>query len=299
MQARSMTHYVATTKRTDKPEKLSLIDKARIILTGVQLTRPINHKTPQDVGLTYETHGIALTNQEQLETWFVPAQSSRGIVLLFPPYGGSKQSLLPPSKIFHDLGYDLLLVDFRGAGGSSGSDTTLGVREAKDVAQAVNYVQQKWPDRPIILYGASMGSVAVMRSISQEGVRPTAVILESPFDRLLSTVRHRFEAMGMPTSPGSELIVWWGSMQQGIDGFGHNPVEYAKDIKCPTLVMYGESDQRVTLKEVESIVNNLPGPKQMLVLPGVGHGGLASDHPQQWQQQVQQFLHSMTFSTKP
>jgi uncharacterized protein len=97
MQARSMTHYVENTKRTDKPEKLSLTDKARIIFTGVQLTRPINRKTPQDMGLAYETHAIALPKQEQLETWFVPAQATRGIVLLFPPYGGSKQSLFAPS----------------------------------------------------------------------------------------------------------------------------------------------------------------------------------------------------------
>jgi uncharacterized protein len=70
----------------------------------------------------------------------------------------------------------------------------LGVREASDVVLAVGYVQQKWSGRPILLYGASMGAVAVMRAIAQLGIKPTAVILESPFDRLLNTVRHRFEA---------------------------------------------------------------------------------------------------------
>lgn len=215
---------------------------------------------------------------------------SQGVVLLFPPYGASKQALLAPSKVFHELGYDALLVDFRGVGGSSGSDTTLGMREAKDVAQAVGYVQQKWAGRPIFLYGASMGSVAAMRAIAQEGVAPTAVILESPFDRLLNTVRHRFTAMGIPSFPGAELIVWWGGWQQGINGFAHNPVEYARDIKCPVLLMYGEYDKRVSLEEVKSILDALPDRKQLAVFSAVGHGSLASDDPQKWKQQVQQFL---------
>lgn len=290
MQARAMTHYVEHRERTAKPEELSLSQKAWIVLTGVELPRPTNHQTPQAVGLPYQTHQIALPDGERLEAWFIPSESSRGVVLLFPPYGASKQALLAPSKIFHELGYDTLLVDFRGVGGSSGSETTLGVREAKDVAQAVSYVQQKWAGRPILLYGASMGAVAVMRAVAHEEVTPSAVILESPFDRLLNTVRHRFEAMGIPSFPGAELIVWWGGWQQRIDGFAHNPIEYAKEIEHPVLLMYGEYDQRVTLQEVKSILDTLPGQKQLIVFSAVGHGSLASDDPQEWRQQVQQFL---------
>jgi uncharacterized protein len=291
MQARAMTHYVSGGQRTAPPEQLSWTAKAWTVLTGVRLPRPTSDRNPQTVGLSYETHRIPLAKGEQLEAWFVPASTaSRGIILLFPPYGGSKQALLAPSKIFHELGYDTLAVDFRGVGGSSGNDTTMGVREAQDVAQAVGYVQRQWQGRPIVLYGASMGSVAVMRAVAQEGVVPTAIILESPFDRLLSTVRHRFEAMGVPAFPGAELIVAWGGWQQGIDGFGHNPVEDAQKIRCPVLLMYGEYDQRVTLGEVRSIFAALPGRKQLAVFPAVDHGSLAGDDPLKWQQQVQQFL---------
>lgn len=285
-----MTHYSEAGERTAKPEKLSLAEKAQIVFTGVRLPRPMNHQTPQAVGLSYTTHQIALPNRERLEAWFVPSAGSRGVVLLFPPYGASKQALLAPSKIFHELGYDTLLVDFRGVGGSSGSETTLGIREAKDVAQAVSYAHQKWSDRPLLLYGASMGSVAVMRAIAQEGVLPSAVILESPFDRLLNTVRHRFDAMNIPSFPGAELVLWWGGWQQQIDGFAHNPVEYAKAIKCPVLLMYGEYDKRVTLSEVKSILEALPGQKRLAVFSAVGHGSLASEEPQKWKQQVEQFL---------
>jgi uncharacterized protein len=302
MQARAMTHYVAGGERTAKPEKLSWSGKMWVVLTGVQLPRPVNHQTPAQIRLSYQTHLIpisepgnsqpASSQPETLEAWFIPAspQNLRGTVIMFPPYGASKQALLSPSKILHELGYNTALVDFRGVGGSSRSDTTMGVREGRDVAQAMAYVQQKWPHQPTFLYGASMGAAAVMRAIAHEGVKPTAVILESPFDRLLHTVRHRFTAMNLPASPGSELIVWWGGLQQGIDGFTHDPVEYAKAIRCPVLLMYGSYDQRVTLAETESILNNIPSSKRPVVFPAFGHGSLANDDPVKWRQQVQEFL---------
>ena len=48
----------------------------------------------------------------------------------FPGYATPKESLLGAASAFHGWGYTAVLVDFRGVGGSSRSDTTLGVREA-------------------------------------------------------------------------------------------------------------------------------------------------------------------------
>jgi uncharacterized protein len=298
MQARAMTHYVTGKERTAKPEKLSWLDKVGVVFMGVRLPRPVNYQTPANLNLSYKTYrvavdGPAIAEPAYLETWFVAApsaQKARGVVLLFPPYGGSKSSVLAPAKTLHNLGYHTLLIDFRGAGGSSGSDTTLGVREADDVVMAVADAHRRWPGQPIVLYGASMGAAAVMRAVAQGRVRPEAVILESPFDRLLHAVRHRFTAIGLPSFPAAELIVWWGGWQQKIDGFNHNPVDYASSVTCPTLLFYGQRDQRVTPADTQAIFGQIVGPKQLVVLPGTGHGGLAREQPKPWQQSVGAFL---------
>src|SRR5689334_22381190 len=126
---------------------------------------------------------------------------------MFPGYAASKDALLSTATAFRDMGYGLLLVDFRGEGGSTGTNTTLGVREAVDVARATDYAKQEWPGQPVILYGVSMGAAAVLRAVAVESVRPTALILESPFDTMLDAVHNRFNAMGLPASPASEMIV--------------------------------------------------------------------------------------------
>ena len=60
-----------------------------------------------------------------------------------------------------------------------------------------------------------MGAVACLRAVHALGVQPDAMILECPFDRLLTTVRHRFDAVRVPSWPLAELLVFWGGQQSG------------------------------------------------------------------------------------
>jgi alpha-beta hydrolase superfamily lysophospholipase len=293
MQARAMTHYVAAGQRTAKPEQLSLLAKMETILTGVTIPRPENTQTPSDYGLTFTVQHIAVGAGEQLEAWTVLQVGSDPIVLLFPGYAASKETLLPAAVALHRLGYSTLLVDFRGVGGSSGADTTLGVREATDVVAAVAYAQQTWPGRALVLYGFSMGTAAILRAVATAGVQPTGIILESPFDRLLTTTGNRFHALGLPAVPGAALLVFWGSVQQGFNGFTHNPVEYAPAVRCPTLVLYGAHDPRVTLDQARTVYTALGGPKQFVTFPDAGHDSVVTNAPDAWSAQVGPFLASI------
>ncbi len=291
MQAWAMTHYASAGERTPKPEDLSLLGKVETIFTGVTVTRPSNGSTPADVGLSYTTRTFSANNGGTLEAWYVPADASRAIVLMFPGYAESKDSLLSEASALHDMGYAALLVDFRGAGGSSGSDTTLGVHESEDVAEATQYAKAQWPDQRIVLYGVSMGAAAILRAVAVEGVKPDAAILESPFDSLLSTVGNRFNAMGIPAFPASELLVFWGSVQQGSNGFANNPVDFAHSVQCPTLLLHGDEDPRVTVQQNQSIYNALGGSKQQVEFQGAGHVSLLASSPQLWKDSVERFLH--------
>jgi uncharacterized protein len=260
---------------------------------GVGNSRPTSLKLPSDIGLKYTTQRIPVNQGEWIETWFIPSQIStpRGTVVLFPGNAGSKaQQLIAPARVLNDWGYDTLLVDFRGVGGSSGNTTTLGVREARDVALAVDYAQRSNLQRPFILYGVSMGSAAILKAIADGQVNPDAVILELPYARLLDAVRSRIRLFKLPTFPLAELVVFWGGIQHGINGFVHNPVTYARQVTCPTLVLHGKLDKWTTVAEVEQVVEPLQGPKQLVIFPRSGHHLLVTVDKKLWQQSVGQFL---------
>jgi uncharacterized protein len=262
---------------------------------GLGVPRPTSSQLPSNMGLNYETQRIPINRTEWLDTWLISAQNpSRGTVLLFPGNSGSKaKQLLAPSKVFHELGYDTLLVDFRGVGGSSGTTTTLGMREAKDVALSIKYAQRANFKPPLILYGVSMGTAAILKAIAHEQVAPAAIILELPFARLLDAVRSRLWAMRVPPFPLAELVVFWGSIQHRYNGFIHNPVTYAQQVKCPTLLLHGQLDQWTTVAEIRQIFENLPASKKLVIFPKSGHHLLVTVDKPQWQRSVTQFLRSL------
>ena len=202
----------------------------------------------------------------------------------------TEAELLPEAKALHELGYASLLVDFRGSGGSAGAATTIGVSEADDVAAAFAYARRTWPGLTVVLFGQSMGGTAVLRAVIVHGLEPPAVILACPFDRLVTTVGNRFGSMGLPAFPAAGLLVFWGGVQHGFNGFRHNPVDYAKRVRCPVLLLQGDLDPRVTPAQARAIFANLAGEKYFELLLGVGHENHATSNPEQWKKAVQQFL---------
>ena len=204
--------------------------------------------------------------------------------------GPRRQKLLNEAKAFHELGCAVLLVDFRGSGGSSGDATTLGVYEAADVAATFELASRIAPNSPRVLFGRSMGSVAILRAIAHAEISPDGIIIECPFDRLLGTVAHRFTAMGLPSFPCAQLLVFWGGVQHGMNGFRHNPCEYAARVECPALVMHGEQDKRVSVPEVQAVFDALVGQKHLEIFPEVGHESCYRTRPDLWDRHVTEFL---------
>lgn len=257
------------------------------------LSRPTSTKSPIDLGLAYTTQRIPINQTEWLETWFIPIKNapSKGTIILFPGSGGSKaRQLLAPAKVFHELGYDTLLVDFRGVGGSSGNTNTIGIREAQDVALSMSHAQESNLKHPLILYGISMGSAAILKAVAEDKITPDAIILEEPFAKLVNAVGSRVSRNHIPSFPLAELIVFWGGIQHGFNGFDHNPVDYASHVKCPTLILQGELDQWTARAEIDRIINNLPAYKQLSIFPSTGHSLLVTVDKERWEKDIKKFL---------
>lgn len=290
LHAYSLTHYVAGAAKTEKLEKLTFWQKSKLAFTGPRMPRPTNSTTPAEQGLEFETCQIAEPSGVTLEAWYIPGERRRDLCLLFHGYGQARMSLLSEAAVLHEWGYSTLLVDFRGSGGSSGSITTIGYHEADDVAAAVDYARHSLSVDQPILFGRSMGAVAVLRAVAIAGVYPKAVILECPFDRLLTTTENRFAALGAPAFPTAQLLVFWGGFQQGYSGFAHNPAEYAGEVRCPALLLHGARDPRVTQPQAQNVFEHLAGPKQFVLFAEAAHEAYLRKNAEQWRGAVRDFL---------
>jgi len=289
-QAWVMTHYSTGNPRTDKPEALSLSQKIKVVICGVNFPRPCNALRPDSVAPACRAITIPGTNGIKLGGWYCPAAPDKPLTIFFHGYGSEKSSMIPEARAFLDMGYSVLLLDFRGSGDSSESYTTVGFREAEDVASAVNYSRLNLPHRRLILYGGSMGVAAIVRAVAACGVQPDAIIAENIFDNMLNTVKHRFQAMGVPSFPSAQLLVFWGGVQGGFNAFANNPAEYAASVQCPILFLHGSDDPRAHLEDARKVFDAVPGPKRFREFPGLGHESSIVRFPKEWRVAVGQFL---------
>lgn len=289
--ARAFTSFAAPgATRTRSPGELTSGEKVGALLGGVTLPRPENRRTPADVGLSFESHALVASDGVRLEAWRVPHPRARAVAVLGHGYGGAKASMLDVGRELHALGLELVLLDFRGSGGSDGDRTSIGVHEARDVEAAATFARASSPRRPLLLHGVSMGTAAALRAVHVLGVHPDAIIVESPFDRLVTTVEHRFELMGVPPWPAGRLLLFWGGAQLGFDAEEHAPVEYARSVVCPTLVVGGEEDPYVRPDELRSVAGALGGRTDLWLVPGVRHESVRAKHPDEWRARVAAFL---------
>lgn len=277
------THFSKESIRTN-PDELSFVGKLGIIITGVKNPRPAHKLKPDTV---FET--VTIKSDVNLEAWKMKTAESRGTVIMFHGYSGEKSSLLSRSAEIRKMGYNTLLVDFKGSGGSEGNGTTIGFDESREVIDCVNFVRNEGEDN-IHLFGTSMGAAAILKALHEQDVTPKSIILECPFGRLDKTVAARFRVMGLPAFPLSDVLTFWGGVQNGYWAFAHNPEDYAKDVRCPTLLLFGEKDDRVSRKETDTIFKNLSGEKQLVTYPEQGHALFTDENQKLWTRDVMSFI---------
>ncbi|MCX6351881.1 MAG: alpha/beta hydrolase, partial [Bacteroidetes bacterium] len=264
--AYKFTHFTSDiVTKTKDAKQLSTVEKIKTLFFGINNPRPTNHSTPSQKFRT-----IKLKSNKEIECWSIKTEKPKGTVILFHGYSGEKSSMIDKSDEFLKMGYNTLLVDFMGAGGSEGNQTTAGFKEAEEVKTCYDYLSNAG-EQKIYLYGTSMGAVAILKAIKDYQIKPSAIIIECPFGTMYQTTCARFKSLGVPSFPMAGLLVFWGGIQNGFWAFSHQPTEYAKSIKCPTLMLYGEKDEKVSRKEIDEIFANLNCKKELKTYPLAGH----------------------------
>ncbi len=283
--ARKMLVFSDTggTERT----RYSFATVAAIFFEGVP--KPQNRQTPDAPGLAYTTVVLRASGKADLEAWKIPHENPGGTVALFHGHCATKSQLLSEAREFHEMGFEVWMLDFYGSGGSSGHSTSIGYFEADDVKRLVDFIRADTP-RPLVLYGVSMGAAAITRAVGELGAKPDGVVLASSFGRMLDTTAHRIEEVGFPRTPLAQMIVFWGGVQIGINGFKNNPVDFARGIACPSLVLQGSRDAMVHNDEAKELFGNIAGPKKFVSFEGGGHANFLHFDPKKWRAEISAWL---------
>jgi uncharacterized protein len=109
---------------------------------------------------------------------FIPARN-HATILLIHPLGASNDNMLIYAEFLANAGYGVFMIDLRAHGSSDGDTSTYGLREADDVAGAVDYLLARLDvnGQKIGALGISLGAQAALRgALKTDSLR--ALVLE-------------------------------------------------------------------------------------------------------------------------
>ena len=238
--------------------------------------------TPESVGLEYEEVEVLSTDGVSLSAWWVPAEGSAGAAMLVPGWGGYKfdEHLLQTVPVYHDAGYDVLMLDLRAQGESGGSRRTLGYREVRDVRGALAWLRRKGYalDR-VVLHGWSMGGATALRAAPGTGV--AAVVEEAGYGDLPLLLKRKlpeFVRFGGLLEPA---ILFVGKLFSDFDPWDVVPKREASrlsDLGVPLFIIHSTDDGVVPFEQAEILAAAYPG-ASIWKLEGYGHVE-AYEHPE-------------------
>ena len=183
-------------------------------------------------------------------------EKPNGLVLYFHGNSRSIKGWAKCARDFYRYQYDVVLVDYRGFGKSTGK------RSEDDMLSDMQVVYEKltkdMPENHMIVYGRSIGSGFACKIASDN--KPRYLILDAPYFSFVKVVK-RF----LPLLPGNWVLRYHLRTDKWI-----------KHVNCHTYIIHGTKDWLIPIKHSEELQKLSPSKITLIRIKGGGHNNLPS-----------------------
>ncbi|VTU02156.1 Uncharacterized protein OS=Cystobacter fuscus DSM 2262 GN=D187_000964 PE=4 SV=1: Abhydrolase_5 [Gemmataceae bacterium] len=228
---------------------------------------------------------LTTADGQELGAWFVDGRADRPLVVLLHGNGGSRSAGLAEAKLVARAGHPVLMVSLRAHGDSTGEVNDFGFSARYDVIAAVEWLRERHPGRPVVVWGRSLGSAAALFAASDLGEHVCGYVLECPYRDLRTATRNRTRTY-LP--PGLEFVAFTGFSAVAPLVLPHaddiSPVSAARGVppSALVLVLAGGADRRATAAEAAAIAEAIGPRTELVVIEGGDHLQLAAAAPERY-----------------
>lgn len=215
--------------------------------------------TPDRLGMQFDELRIPVgsgSERGELYGWWIPSVQTDTLTMLY--FHGNNRNIanhLEHTLHLHRLGYNVLLVDYRGYGKSGGGrPSEAKVYEDAEAAWQYLFRQRGVKPQQVFIYGHSLGG-AVAVDLALRHPEAAGVITESTFTSM--------QAMG--ELEYGYLPVGW-LLNQRFDSLQKLP-----GLKIPLLLIHGSWDKKVPVDMARQLYAAAPQPKTLILIEGGEH----------------------------
>lgn len=220
--------------------------------------------TPARLGAPFEDLRILSgsgAERGNLHAWWIPAEKPDAPTLLY--LHGNFRNIgynLENALRYRTLGCNLLLLDYRGYGKSTGGKPSEG-KVYEDAEAAWQYLvgQRGVKPQQLFIYGHSLGG-AVAIDLALRHPEVAGLIAESTFTsmRAMSELKHNLLPVGLLLNQRFESL------------------QKIPQLKVPVLLIHGTWDQKVPVSMAQQLFEAAPQPKTLVMIEGGEHSNNAA-----------------------
>lgn len=217
---------------------------------------PVLQTTPARMGMAFEELRIPVQSGGELYAWWVPAASTDAptVMYLHGNFGNIGHNL-DHTRRLHDMGYNVLLPDYRGYGKSSdGQPTETRVYEDAEAAWQYLLKVRGVPPQRAFIYGHSLGG-AIAIDLAVRHPEAAGLITEGTFTSMQAMGELKYNYLPV------DLL-----LNQRFEALKKIP-----GLKVPVLLIHGTWDERVPVSMAQQLYDAAPQPKQLLLIEGGEH----------------------------
>lgn len=211
---------------------------------------------PAEVGLRgVEEVELEAADRTKLVAWLMAAASGRPTLLYFTGNAGSPSSRADKIRSFQRDGYGLLLMNYRGFGGSEGRPTE--THNVADGIAAYDWLRRRgYEPKDIVLYGESLGTAVAIQIAKQREAK--ALVLEAPFTSTVDVGRR----------------TWWFLPLNLILTDQYRSIDHIRGVRRPVLIVHGERDTTIPVSQGRALFEAAHEPKKLVLFKEAGHSDL-------------------------
>ena len=228
--------------------------------------------TPDSVGLAYEDVTFSTSDGVALNGWFVPyGGEARGTILICHGNAGNISHRLHIIRLFHDMGLNVFIFDYRGYGKSRGWPSEKGMY--LDARGAYEYLVNRSDVNAdeVIVYGKSIGGVVAVDLAASAA--PKLLISNSAFTSTRDMARDIY-----PFLPAKLFITQQFDAYSKIDR-----------ITVPKLIIHSTEDEIVPFDHGERLFEKAGQPKEFYLMHG-GHNDAVFEYETEFVKEIDGFL---------
>ena len=267
----------------------SLLVSLYVFYVHTHPPRYVTRGTPADLGLDYEKVSLVTADGVKLAAWYIPSpRKDAPVIIACHGFPFDKGNILGLVRFLYP-DYGIFLFDFRRMGESEGTITTVGYRETKDLAAAVDYLRARGIKK-IGALGFSLGG-AVLILANNPAIE--AVVADSSYADLNSVLDSLFKNLGPLKWPLIKLVDLWVKVFLRVDLGEISPLQQIREIDCPVLLIHGAADSQIPGEHSQRLFIEARASgknAQFWLVPGSDHGQAHSDYPVEYEQKVKGFF---------